>query len=357
MTLGEGAFGTVYRALCTETEQEVAVKCERENPQDPGRPERESEILKLLGSERSQGFAAHYHFAQEGPCNVIVMELLGKGLDEMLERSHRIFQVKTTVLIAQQMLQRLEYLHSKGVVHQDMKPDNCALGVGPRQHHLYMIDFGLSSRYYEERHVSLLEYEGFVGSARYASINAHRQLEQSRRDDLESLGHMLLQFVRGFLPWTGLSLRKGVSKLELVGQVKRQTSLEELCAGLPREFKKYMRYCRGLRFQERPDYAMLRGLFADLRGRLGALEGRPLEDHDLEWNAGQDLGPLEPLDLAASYRQPDDGDDDSCNDTCGDEEDPGHRRRRRDGFPRWLMGGRQPWRKCAITKCQRSATV
>jgi serine/threonine protein kinase len=213
--------------------------------------------------------------------------------------------VKTAVLIAEQLLQRLEYLHAKGVVHQDIKPENCVWGIRERQHHLYLIDFGLSKRYYDRRHIRMHQHSGLIGTARYASVHAHVGLEQSRRDDLEAAGHMLLYFLRGSLPWSGLAAKTMPDKLRLIQKKKETIPVEELCSGFPREFERYLIYCRGLGFKERPDYSMLRQLFRDLRQHLGDRGGLPIKDYDFEWNAGKDLGPLQPLDLSASYPQPD----------------------------------------------------
>eukprot|EP00913_Durusdinium_trenchii_P020101 g18889.t1 len=107
------------------------------------------------------------------------------------------FNAQTAVLIAEQVLRRIEYLHSKGIVHRDIKPENFMFGIKSRVHHLYLIDFGLSKRYFDQKHVQLRTQLSLTGTARYASINAHKGIEQSRRDDLEAIGHMLMYFLRG----------------------------------------------------------------------------------------------------------------------------------------------------------------
>jgi hypothetical protein len=135
---------------------------------------------------------------------------------------------------------------------------------------------------------------------RYASINAHLGMEQSRRDDLEAIGHMLVYFLRGRLPWSGLPAKTSDEQIKLVGQKKMDVPLEELCAGFPSAFATYLRLTRQLAFQERPDYSHLRGLFTEAREQLG-----PLEDHQFEWNEGKCLGHLEPLEDAPPIRQPD----------------------------------------------------
>lgn len=96
---------------------------------------------------------------------------------------------------------------------------------------------------------------------RYASINAHMGIEQSRRDDMESLGHVLLYFIRGSLPWQGLKAATKKQKYDRISEKKLSTPVDNLCKGQPSEFATYLHYCRGLRFDEAPDYMYLRQVF------------------------------------------------------------------------------------------------
>lgn len=185
-TLGAGCFGKVYRAINMENNQEVAVKFE-DLSSGVEQLSHEAAMLDMISKpEKPQGFAQHYYFGREGMCQMLVMEFLGRSLEDMLQTCGGRFSVKTCVLIAEQLLRRVEYLHSKCIVHQDIKPENFVWGLRDCQHHLYLIDFGLSKRYYERRHVRMRQHFGLIGTARYASVSAHRGLEQSRRDDLEA---------------------------------------------------------------------------------------------------------------------------------------------------------------------------
>jgi casein kinase I family protein HRR25 len=107
-------------------------------------------------------------------------------------------------MIGDQMVQRIEYLHNNHFIHRDMKPDNFLVGVGKKQHMIYMIDFGLAKRFRDPKtgeHIPYRDNKSLTGTARYASVNTHLGIEQSRRDDLESIGFILIYFLKGTLPW------------------------------------------------------------------------------------------------------------------------------------------------------------
>jgi len=305
--LGSGCFGEVYRGFDNATGCEVAIKLEKVSLR-PGHMQLAHEVKALRQiwkSARPQGFAQLIHFCEEGRYNCMVMERLGKNLEDRVQSCGGKFSSQTTVLIAQQVLHCMEHLHSKGLVHRDIKPDNFMCGVGPRRHHLHLIDFGLSNTYYDKKHV-ILAKKSLTGTVRYASINTHNSLEQSRRDDLEAVAHMLLYFLRGSLPWSGLTARTMSEKCEMIRRRKISTPIPELCEGQPQEFEAFLGYCRGMKFAERPDYMGWQKRFRQLRDRLAAQEGRAIQDHDFDWNEGQDLGTLEPLCYPERIAQPDD---------------------------------------------------
>lgn len=299
--LGAGCFGEVWSGRDTATNSVVAVKFEDESSTLP-QLDLEVTILKLLASPApQQGFVEVFHSGTEGRFRFVAMELLGASLEDCLRVSAGTrFRVPSVVLIADQVLRRIEYLHSKGIVHRDIKPENFMFGVGGKIHHLYLIDFGLSKRYYRIKHAPMRKNLNLTGTARYASINTHKGLEQSRRDDLEAIGHMLVYFLRGSLPWSGLSATTQEEKYRKIKEKKQQTPLEELCFGYPDAWKTFLQIARGLAFQERPDYEALRKLFSDLRHQHG-----PAQDHGFEWLADKDLGDLIPL-VSCGVRQPDD---------------------------------------------------
>jgi len=293
--------------LDARTGREVAVKLERLSVRSSQQQlVHEAKVLARLGqSPRPQGFAELLHFCEEGRYRCLVMERLGKNLEDLLQVCGGSLQPRTVVLIAEQVLHCIEFLHSKGLVHRDIKPDNFMCGLGPKQHHIHLIDFGLSNVYYDRKHVQMAK-RSLTGTVRYASINTHNCMEQSRRDDLEAIAHMLVYFLRGVLPWSGLTARTMSEKCEMIRRIKISTPVSELCAGQPREFEDFLAYCRALRFSERPQYAAWLGRFRQLRAELGEKEGHVLEDYDFEWNDGVVLGRLEPLHHPGHLVQPDD---------------------------------------------------
>jgi len=333
--LGSGCFGEVWRAAdLKRNSNEVAVKLEvKEDSVVPGQLANEYEILsELKRPMQQQGFAEVFHFGREGHFVCLVMELLGKSLDDCLDLCNGRFNVKTTALIAAQIIQRIEYLHSKRIIHRDIKPENFMMGVGARAHIVYLIDFGLSEVYYlDDRHNSQVK-DTLTGTARYASINAHDH-SQSRRDDLEAIGHMLIYFLRGSLPWSGLkaALSKGEDELLLIRDTKKVVKLSMLCEGMPQEFEDYLEYCRALSYRERPDYEFLHELFNTVRWRIG-----PVQVHELQWLQGIQPETLVQLTGAKNFTQPDDGQSDGFFPCC--KKRRAKPRRRNRGAPDSYLG-------------------
>ncbi|XP_041078838.1 casein kinase I-like isoform X6 [Polyodon spathula] len=192
------------------------------------------------------------------------MDLLGPSLEDLFNFCSRRFTMKTVLMLADQMISRIEYVHTKNFIHRDIKPDNFLMGIGRHCNKLFLIDFGLAKKYRDNRtrqHIPYREDKNLTGTARYASINAHLGIEQSRRDDMESLGYVLMYFNRTSLPWQGLKAATKKQKYEKISEKKMSTPVEVLCKGFPAEFAMYLNYCRGLRFEEAPDYMYLRQLF------------------------------------------------------------------------------------------------
>ena len=170
------------------------------------------------------------------------------------------------------MLARIDSVHKKNFIHRDMKPENYLMGLGRDSHTLYIIDFGLSKKFKDAKthqHIPYRENKNLTGTARYASVNAHLGIEQSSRDDLESIGYILVYFLAGGLPWQQLQANNRTERYSKICEMKLRMPIEFLCFGLPSEFASFLNYCRSLRFEDRPDYSHLRKMFKELLVKNG----------------------------------------------------------------------------------------
>ncbi|RWS09792.1 casein kinase I-like isoform gamma-2 isoform X3 [Dinothrombium tinctorium] len=263
--IGSGSFGELRLGQDMETNEMVAIKLEPKISKGHTL-HHEYRIYRKLGI--MEGIPKVYYYGSCGKFNALVMELLWRSLSECFESCHKKFSVKTTIQVALQMIDRVEYVHSKGIVYRDIKPENFVFGKPgtSKQHLLHIIDFGLAKEYIDpktNKHIVYRTGKSLTGTARYMSINTHLGKEQSRRDDLESIGHVLLYFLRGSLPWQKLSTDPK-EKYRKICETKQAVSIEELCDGFPSEFAEYMHYVRELGFYDNPNYAYLKKLFNDL---------------------------------------------------------------------------------------------
>uniref|UniRef100_A0A5B6ZPN3 non-specific serine/threonine protein kinase n=1 Tax=Davidia involucrata TaxID=16924 RepID=A0A5B6ZPN3_DAVIN len=267
--IGSGSFGEIYLGTNIQTNEEVAIKLENVKTKHP-QLLYESKLYKIL--QGGTGVPNVKWFGVEGDYNVLVMDLLGPSLEDLFNFCTRKLSLKTVLMLADQMINRVEFVHSKSFLHRDIKPDNFLMGLGRRANQVYVIDFGLAKKYRDSsthQHIPYRENKNLTGTARYASMNTHLGIEQSRRDDLESLGYVLMYFLRGSLPWQGLKAGTKKQKYEKISEKKVSTSIEALCRGYPTEFASYFHYCRSLRFDDKPDYAYLKRIFRDLFIREG----------------------------------------------------------------------------------------
>ena len=266
--LGEGSFGKIYSSVNVTDGEHYALKMEnKENGQNL--LESEAYFLCYL---RGYGIPAVKSYGFSGTYNIMVMELLGKSLEDLFQEYKKKFSLKTVCLIAQQMLDRMEFIHNKHIIHRDIKPDNFVMGLNNKSDIIYILDFGLAKKYRSSRtlqHIKFNINKKLTGTARYASINALRGCEQSRRDDLEAIGYVLMYFLRGSLPWQGLKVDRKEDRYKKIYEKKKATSPEELCTGFPPELAEYVRYTRNLEFEQNPDYNYLRGLFRKIMDDKG----------------------------------------------------------------------------------------
>ena len=229
----------------------------------------ESEAYCLINL-KGFGIPKIISYGKVGIYNILIEELLGKSLYELweLRKKKEKPNIKNICMVALQILDRLEYIHSKNYIHRDIKPQNFVNGRKD-PNIIYIIDFGFAHQYRSSRtgkHIKYTNRKLTIGSMNYLSINGHTGYEQSRRDDLESLGYMLILLATGKLPWLDIEKSKIKKKLKYfkIYNLKKTLSVEKLCEGLSDEFAKYINYSRKLDFEEEPKYDYLRSLFSSI---------------------------------------------------------------------------------------------
>ncbi|OAD07332.1 Serine/Threonine kinase CK1 [Mucor lusitanicus CBS 277.49] len=289
--IGEGSFGIIYQGTNLLNNEQVAIKFE---PRKSDAPQLRDEYRTYQIMAGTFGIPKAYYFGQEGLHNILVIDLLGPSLEDLFDLCGRTFSVKTVAMLAIQMISRIQSVHERDMIYRDIKPDNFLIGRpgSAQENDVFLVDFGMAKFYRDKttkQHIPYRERKSLSGTARYMSINTHLGREQSRRDDLEALGHVFLYFLRGTLPWQGMKAQTNKQKYEKIGEKKQTTGIRALCEGYPSniptamatdQFVKYMQYSRKLGFDETPDYAWLKKLFKDVLHDLGQEE----EDGVYDWN-------------------------------------------------------------------------
>ena len=270
--LCSSAFSWVYEGKNLNQNIPVAIKIEKNQCQ---LLESEAYLLMHL---KGFGIPEIISFGKHGPYKILIEELLGPTISFLWEKkpfkldpdgSQNLF-MKDLCLVAIQAIERLKYIHSKNVVHRDIKDKNFIIGRKDSQN-IYLIDFGLSKKYRSSRtgkHIKFSNIKTLIGSVLFTSRYAIKGYESSRRDDLESLGYLLIYFAKGGrLPWLNMHsnpYEDKIKRIEKISLVKQKIKEEELCKGLPEEFIKFMKYVKKLGFEQDPNYSYMKGLFISI---------------------------------------------------------------------------------------------
>ena len=283
--IGSGSFGQVLYGKHKNTDLEVAVKV---ISSDTSAETIKKEINFSKQLQKINGFPTIYYTCVYDKKNIIVESLLGPSLDKLFKYCGRQFPLKTVCLIGKEMVKRLEYMHEKGILHRDLKPNNLTWGNYNSSYNnisnnnsiinnkynkldintIFLIDFGLSCYYLESgigsKHYKIKNNLSFVGTLRYASLNSHKGIRQSRRDDLESMIYILIYFLKGKLPWQDVKAKQKEERHKLITEIKSKVTIESLCENTPKEFAELLTYVKNLEFEETPLYTKFYAFFHNL---------------------------------------------------------------------------------------------
>ena len=326
--IGEGSFGVIFEgenilnsnnnnssnnssSASTGTGNPVDPVAIKFEPRRSDAPQLRDEFRAYRILNGITGIPHAYYFGQEGMHNVLIIDLLGPSLEDLFEWCGRRFSAKTTCMVAKQMIDRVRSIHQRDLIYRDIKPDNfliseyqrelptgqilrsCSSSSNGDPNLIYVVDFGMAKQYRDpktKQHIPYRERKSLSGTARYMSINTHFGREQSRRDDLESLGHVFFYFLRGSLPWQGLKAPNNKLKYEKIGTTKQRLSPEKLLSdGIPEQFATYLKYCRNLKFDEDPDYDYLISLMDEALNTSGSVEDGHYDWMDLNQGQGWNI--------------------------------------------------------------------
>ena len=286
--IGFGAFGEIHLAYDSNSKQLRAIKFELTNFKNP-QLKHEYAILETLNTIENNknnnhnnsinydnlktknggiiGIPKVYLFDRmENKYNYMIMDFLGPSIGDLYQLKNKKFSLETLLMLMIQLLTRIEYIHEKGFIHRDVKPENFVIGLNESSNIIHVIDFGLSRRFKDKvtgQHIPYKENRHMIGTVRYASINSLLGIEQSRRDDIEALGYVITYFFYGSLPWQS-NKDKGKAEQFKILEKKLITPPEILCKKMPKQFMIFFNYVRKLKFEDRPDYSYMRSIFAML---------------------------------------------------------------------------------------------
>ena len=265
--IGKGSFGSVYLGKNIQKNDYIAIKLESRNQNDTIL-QKETYILYSL---KGFGIPEVISYGQNLKYNILIQELLGKSIDKLFFERNRKFSLKDCCMIGIQILDRLEYIHSKYIIHRDIKADNFLIGLKNKSI-IYIIDFGLAKQYRSKKtgkHVKYTINKKWSGTSRFASANTLRGVEPSRRDDLESFCYLLLYLMKGSLPWDYINEESEINEILIIYKMKQYMTPEILFRDLPLEMIKLYKYCKRLDFEQKPNYKFMRSLLISILKNIG----------------------------------------------------------------------------------------
>ncbi|THH04513.1 hypothetical protein EW145_g5469 [Phellinidium pouzarii] len=282
--LGSGYSGSIWRAHNPFTNQIAAIKVQDVDHECPTNRYERNFYPSLQGG---LGMPTLWASGVHGEYDYLVIDLLGPSLDNLYRKNGKSMDLRSTICIAMQVISRLEFMHSRGILHRDIQLGNCVIGRGKNERLIYMIDFGFSKRYIDphtRKHIPDSRVKrDFIGNYWFSSVNVHCRVP-SRRDDMEALALMLIHvMIDDGLPWTRNGIPKNNKQQDVIIRQKLGTSPDELCRGLPPVFEEFLRYCRRLRFFDRPNYRQWKERFADLAREKGYVESDGGVNDELAW--------------------------------------------------------------------------
>ena len=272
--IGSGSFGEVYVAEDLKNKKIVALKVEFQQSKCQ-QLQYESKIYEIMSGCVNIANISWYGSYKNK--NIMAFDRLSQSIDKLFNYRMRNFSLKTVLMLADQMISAIQFFHSKGFVHRDIKAENFMMGAGKNKSVLYLIDFGLAGKYRNiddvNDHYPLTKNHEFMGTAKFQSINAHKGYSLSRRDDMEAIGYLLVYLMKGTLPWMEIKSRATSRDPKLFSEeiknIKMKTSTEVLCNKLPHEFYVYLNDVKNLKYEEEPKYASYRKMFRELFMKSG----------------------------------------------------------------------------------------
>jgi len=271
-SLGKGKFSEVFHAVDLHSKEEVALKYQAKSVFQSSKSMLHKEHLILDNLKNVDGVPNKKLFLELQSHDLLILPVYKETLKDLYDRLGK-FSLKTVIVIAIELIDILEQIHEQNIVHLDLKPENIMIGTSDKTgKQLCIIDYGLAQPYYDaqkKKHIPFTQTSTFTGSYSYASLNSHLGYELSRRDDFESLGYVLIYFLKGSLPWQFMTHESCEDRMKKGKKLKKEISIEILCNGVPEKFKEFFKYVRQLKFDEKPDYKFLKGLFLEMKKENG----------------------------------------------------------------------------------------